>query len=139
MRDHSQTKFVYGETLSPDAPRPNQTVFEIISSHLALDKDNSGTHLALNDVYKSIGSSEREVEKRLDILEQQGAISREDNLVLLVLLAVSRTLGPDLEFLRQAILYADFNPAELSSKIAASGLDKQIIEFLYKITQSLKK
>jgi hypothetical protein len=139
MRDNKSQNYIYGETFSPDAPRPTEVVYEILSQHLAAGSNNPEMHAALNDVYKALGGSEQESSTALDNLEQKGAIAREDVLMLVVLLAVSRTQGPDLDFLRQTIVTGNFDPNELAAKITASGLNKNIVDFLQKITPKLKR
>jgi len=135
MRDN---KYIYGETFSAEAPRPTAVVYDILSRHLAkAETDKSASHNALNDIYKVLGSSEQEVDAVLVEFEQAGTISQEDTLVLVVLLAVSRTLGPDLDFLRQAILTGNFNVNELNSRLRSSGLDSGVSDYLQTIIAKL--
>jgi hypothetical protein len=81
-------------------------------------------------VYKVLAINENDITARLDELEQKGAISNEDNLMLTVLLAVSRIIGPDLNFLRQAIMTGDFDVDKANSLIVATELDASIISYL---------
>jgi hypothetical protein len=132
-------KYIYGETFSPEAPRLTATVYEVLSRHLATGSDDPETHMVLNDVYKALGSSEQETVAALDGLEQRGVIRREDTLVLAVLLIASKTLGPDLDFLRQAILTGNFDADAVGSRIAAAGMDQSISNFLREIVPKLKR
>ena len=138
MRNHKAQNYIYGETLGRDAPRPAAAVYEILSQHLATGANNPETHMALNDVYKALGSTEQAAVTALDGLEQRGTINREDSLILTVLLAVSKTRGTNLDFLRQGIISGNFNPEEMNTAFLKSGLDSKIIEYIQKITQKLK-
>ena len=89
----------------------------------------------MNDIYKILGNTEQQLVRHLDNFEKKGIISSEDALILVVLLAASRTLGPDLNFLRSSILTGNFNPDQLN----IDGLDKSIINFLVEIMPKLKK
>src|SRR4051812_11718449 len=118
MQDKKSTSYIHGETLSAEAPRPGMVAYEILASHLKnTGADRADSHLALNDIYKVLGSTELEAGRALGGLEVRGIITREDTLILTVLLAVSRTLGPDLDFLRQAIIAGNFRPEEIIAKV----------------------
>jgi hypothetical protein len=105
-------------------------VYEILARHISEGCDNIELHTILNDVYKVLAINENDITARLDELEQKGAISNEDNLMLTVLLAVSRIIGPDLNFLRQAIMTGDFDVDKANSLIVATELDASIISYL---------
>lgn len=131
--------YIYGETFSAEAPSPSAEAYRVLARHVSLDStvDHAQTHDVLNDIYKAIGESEYEVDRALDKFEVNGRIGREDALVLLVLLAVSRSLGPDLEFLRAAIRRGDAQIEQLSDQVNGAGLDSNITEYLHKIISKL--
>lgn len=132
MPTHSKN-FISGENFRPEAPKPTKIVYEVIVSHLVANCQNTEAHLVLNDVYKSLAENEQVAVVALDRLEAQGIITREDALILSVLLAVSRTLGPDLTFVREAVLFSNLVPEVLAEKIAKIDLDPQIKMYLENI------
>ena len=138
MRQNNSQRYIYGETMSAEAPRPSPAVYEILSRHLMQDGvDKNESHEALNDIYKALANSEIAADTALDRLEQTGLINREDGLILTVLLTVSRTLGPNLNFLRQAIITGNFSPEEVIAQTAQSGLEKSIIDYLQNIVRKI--
>jgi|GEM_PF-3486355 len=139
MGYNNQSDFIYGETLSPEAPKPTATVYEILAQHLSKGGDGIESHAVLNDVYKALASGEVQEVRVLDSLEQAGVVSREETLIITVLLAVSRTLGPDLNLLRQAILTGHFDVNEINSILAGCGLDATIADYIQKIVPKLKR
>lgn len=131
--------YIYGETFSAEAPKPTAVVFDVIAQHLPQGVANEGTHETLNDVYKAVGGSEREAERALDAFEQQGLINREDVLVLTVLLAVSESLGHDLNFLRRAILTNTTSADEIRVAMAMVSLDPIIANYVQEFLTKLVK
>lgn len=138
MSDNSEQKYIYGETFSPEAPRPTAVAYEILAENLSKGGNDVESHTALNDIYKALASSEQSVVIALDKLEQKNIISREDALMLTVLLAVSRTLGPNWDFLRRAVITGNFNPNEINISLANSGLDQRITGYLQKVVVKFK-
>ncbi|HBM45911.1 MAG: hypothetical protein UT05_C0001G0113 [Parcubacteria group bacterium GW2011_GWF2_38_76] len=132
--------YIYGETFKREAPKPNSVVYNVLSDHL---KESDGykieSHVMLNDTYKVLEGSEREISTILGELENKKNITREDVLVLTVLLAVSRTLGPNLGFLREAIRTGHFDIEETRSQIMDTSLNENITNYLQKIIPSLQR
>lgn len=131
--------YIYGETFSAEAPSPSAEAYTVLAQHVSLDPavDHAQTHDVLNDIYKALAESEYESDRALSKFEEDGRISREDALVLVVLLAVSRSLGPDLEFLRAAIRSSNVQVEQTESQISSAGLDPAIAEYLQKIMLKL--
>ncbi len=127
---------IYGETFSHEPPRPSPVVYDVLARHMA--NTESALHDTLNDVYKTLNDTEYDVSRALDALVSKGTIRREDTLILVVLLAVSRTLGPDLDFLRRALITNNGNPAEIDSQILHSGLQPAITSYVRGIISKLK-
>lgn len=126
-----QPPYIYGETFSREAPRLTPEIYSIISRYLAQEGEEKNlTHETLNDVYKALNSTEQEADTALDQLEQSGRITREESLVILVVLMASKTLGPNLDFLRQAITAGDLKNQALNEQLLQSGLDNTIIEYV---------
>lgn len=133
-----QQKYIYGETLSSESPQPTDAVYVVLSQHLdPKNSEKDDSHETLNDVYKALVSTEQRVDSALSKLEQVGLITSEDVLAMVVLLAVSRTLGPDLDFLRQAIEDGNYQIRELQTQINGVGLDPTITEYLRDIILKL--
>lgn len=139
MPRNPEHQYIYGETFSPEAPKPTAVAYEVLSRHIEAGANNPETHEVLNDIYKALGGSEREVSLVLDTLEQNGIVNREEMLMLVVFLVISKTLGPDVDFLRQAILSGSFNADEIHSKIENTNLDRNIIDFLQNIIGKFRR
>ncbi|MDR3643403.1 MAG: hypothetical protein P4L74_07330 [Candidatus Doudnabacteria bacterium] len=126
---------LYGETFTQEAPKPNAAAYEVLLRHLKKQDSFEGeSHEILNDIYKALWDSEAEADAALVTMEQKGLVSREDTLMLIVLLAISRTLGPDLDFLRRAIITGNFRASTVNEMIKASGLDDSLVSYLQTIT-----
>ncbi len=138
MRENQPQKYIYGETLSPEAPRPTAVVFEVLSNYLNPDvQDKAELHQTLNDVYKALADHDDQFLAALDRLEQKTRITNEDVLVLSVLFSVSETSGCDLSFLRQAVMTGNFNPKDIEDKLSKLNLDQGIVRYLRQTASKL--
>jgi hypothetical protein len=131
--------YIYGETFSPEEPKPKTIVFDIISEHLKSEERSPENHDALNDVYKALAGNEIATANALEDFEHKGLISRDDSLILTVLLASSRTLGPDLDFLRNAIINRNFDQQQVDPIIEQLPLDEAIVGYLKNVASRLRK
>jgi len=64
--------------------------------------------------------------------------SRNAGFLLVVLFATSRSIGPDLGFLRAAIITGDIDAVEAKSLVAGTGLDPIIGSYLCGVIDRLK-
>jgi hypothetical protein len=134
---HEKSSMIYGETLSPEPPRPSRIIYNVLARHVTAN--GADTHEVLNDVYKAIGDTEYAADVVLEALERSGVLEREDVLVLVVTLAVSRTLGPDLAFLRRAIMEGAGAMAGVREMVAQSGLDPVLAHAIQEIVSKIQK
>jgi hypothetical protein len=131
----NQEHYIYGETFSSEAPEPTPVAYEALSHYLASGGDDVEGREALNDIYKALSSSDPEAMLALDRLEQEGTISKDDNLILSVLLAVSKKLGPDLGFLRGMIVEG----IPINEKGEVLNLDPEIASYIERIAPQLER
>jgi hypothetical protein len=139
MRDRPSNNYIYGETFSREAPKPNPVSFEVLTQHIASGCTDAELHDTLNDIYKALAQREPEVVDSLDKLEQNELISSEENLVLCVLLIISKTLGPNLDFLRHAIVTGNVDARVITENLANAGLKEQVLDYLINILPKIKK
>ena len=139
MKENPQQRYIHGETWGREAPRPAAVAHEILSHSLNPSvEDKTESHEALNDMYKALADHDSRLIAALDKLEQKNQITNQDVLALSVLLAVSKTLGPDLNFLYQAVVTGVSRERNMDEMIAALNVDQRIIDYLKRIVPQLK-
>jgi hypothetical protein len=138
MQERSSGKYIYGETFSPEAPKPNPFALEVLSRHIATGCGDAELHDVLNDIYKALAHTEPEVVSALDKLEQSEVISSEDNLVLCMLIIISKNLGSDLDFLRHTIVTGTFDDRMVTEGFVNVELNEQVLDYLQNIVSKTK-
>jgi len=140
MERKNKNKIIYGETFAEQAPRPNPAVFDVLSEYIASEGDRRDELFeSLNDVYKMFSSLDSQFVFSLNKLEKDAIITRNESLILLIIITVSIELDPDLSNLRQAILDRSVRGVDLLKlEKDTIMLNKDISNKLFAIISNIK-
>ena len=109
----------------------------VVKEKSELSQDELLDREAAGDIYKELESLDRKMISDVTDLYVEGKINNEEKLFLVSLFLTSKSIGPNLENVKNILLRKVINIAEIQSELAAINLDSEFKDFIMQIANKI--